>query len=428
MKCKTILTFLFFQGQPCLLMALLFFCLSATRTSGCFYLLFGALILLLKETSRISVFSTLYLFRRFLQKSTSGFFLVCYIFLVFICSLLGLASNQTLMGVAFSSFRPSAFHILLSAISFISVFFCIKFVGSLSSLVPASFSVARKVVNVLLVWLFCAYAFSGLTLAGSAHEPASNLRPSEGLYVASFVLYYYVRVFSRINFLRMSKWRESLSDILPVFLALLVVAFFGGIGTWFVLLLSLLRSFSCFDCNPSPSGFIWAKHRFILLRMLPFALIVVFFLWEPLRYLVVKYAVYIIGFSETPRFSYLSSFADYVLQSPPILLGASSASWNDVLSHNTFLDMSTRYGVLPAVCFAISILSSFFGMFRLALHPDCFLRPVDLAGLVFFFCYLSIQPVPISDSYAYVLSVFLLSLTSVFCTFLRADPSIRFAE
>jgi uncharacterized membrane protein YecN with MAPEG domain len=403
--------------------ALLLLCLSTTRIGGSFYLLVCALILLFTRVSAIPGIPSLVLVGRYLRNSASGFFLFCFVFFVFICSLLSLAPDQAPFGPTFSSFRPSAFHILLSAIYLISVFFCIRFVGALSSLGSASFPVARNVAYVLLVWSLCALAFSGFTLLGSSHEPASNLRPTEGLYVTASVLYFYVRVFSRIEFLRMSKWQESLADIFPVFLAVLVVASFGGTGAWIVLLLSLCRNVSRLNSISSLSVLPFANYRIFSLSILALLLVVALFLWDPVSYLVVKSIAYVIGFSETPRFYYLYSFSEYVRHFPPLWFGASSASWGEVLSHNTFWDMSVRYGVVPASCLLASILSSAAGVLRLSLRPGYLLLPIDLVGLPFFFCYLLIQPVPISDSYASVLMVFLLSLTSAFCSFLLIAPS-----
>ena len=424
MRNSTTSIFSLFQGKATLLFVILFLCLSATRVSGCFYLLFFAFILLFKESDLVPWADAPYLFGQFLKRSTGSFFLVFYLLSVSICSLLSLVANQGLLSQALSSFHPSLFHILLSAISCTLLLFSVVFVGSLSTLEPASFALARNVVVILLLWSLSAFAFSGLTLIGSSHEPASNLRPTEGLYVASFVLYFYLRILSRIKFLRMPMWGEFTADVLPGLLAALVVASFGGIGSWFVLLLWLCRLQSRFNLTQSDLPSHWGRKRFVLLLCISSLLLVaVSMLFDPVRYLIAKYFTYLVGFSETPRFSYIASFADYVARFPPSWFGASSASWSDVLSHNTFLDISIRYGVVPAVCLFMSLLSSASNMIRLSLLPRSLFLPVDLVGLVIFFCYLLLQPVPLSDSYSYVLMVSILSLTSSFCAFLRATSS-----
>ena len=121
MKNSMTLTFSLFQGKVARLFVILFLCLSATRASGCFYLLFCALILLFKESSLVPWADALYLFGQFLKRSAGGFFLFCYLLSVSICSLLSLVANQGLLSRALSSFHPSLFHILLSAISFLLV-------------------------------------------------------------------------------------------------------------------------------------------------------------------------------------------------------------------------------------------------------------------------------------------------------------------
>ena len=426
MKNLTTSTFSLFQGKATLLFVILCLCLSATRASGCFYLLFFALILLFKESGLVPWADALHLFGQFLKRSAGGFFLVCYLLSVSICALLSLVANQGLLSQALSSFHPSLFHILLSAISCTLVLFSVVFVGSLSTLEPARFSLARNVVVILLLWSLSAFVFSGLTLMGSSHEPASNLRPTEGLYITSFVLYFYLRIFSRIKFLRMPRWGEFTADVLPGLLAALVVASFGGIGAWFVLLLWFCRLQSRFNLTQSDMTFSWGGNRFVLLLCISSLLLVAgFILWDPVRYLIAKYLAYLVGFLGTPRFSYISAFADYVSRYPPAWFGASSASWNDVLSHNTFLDISTRYGVVPAVCLLMSFLSSALAIIRLSSRPRSLCLPIDLGGLLIFFCYLLLQPVPLSDSYSYVLIVFLLSLTSAFCLF-SEKPFFRF--
>ena len=424
MKNLTTSIFSCFHGKASLLFIVSLLCLSATRVSACFYLLFFALILLFKESGLVPWADALHLFGQFLKRSAGGFFLVCYLLSVSICSLLSLVANQGLLSQALSSFHPSLFHILLSAISCALVLFSVVFVGSLSTLEPARFSLARNVVVILPLWSLSAFAFSGLTLIGASHEPASNLRPTEGLYITSFVLYFYLRIFSRIKFLRMPGWGEFTADVLPGLLAALVVASFGGIGAWFVLLLWFCRLQSRFNLTqfdlPSP----WGGNRFVLLLCISsLLLVVVSMLCDPVRYLIAKYFAYLVGFLETSRFSYIASFADYVSRFPPTWFGASSASWNDVLSHNTFLDISIRYGVVPSVSLFMSLLSSASNMIRLSLLPRSLFLPVDLVGLVVFFCYFLLQPVPLSDSYSNVLMVSILSLTSAFCAFLRETPS-----
>ena len=424
MKNLKTLIFSCFHGKATLLFIISLLCLSATRVSGCFYLLFLALILLFKESGLVPWADALHLFGQFLKRSAGGFFLVFYLLSVSICSILSLVANKGLLSQALSSFHPSLFHILLSAISCTLVLFSVFFVGSLSTLELARFSLARNVVVILLLWSLSAFAFSGLTLIGSSHEPASNLRPTEGLYITSFVLYFYLRVFSRIKFLSMSSWGEFTADVLPGLLAALVVASFGGIGAWCVLLLWLCRLQSRFNLAQSDLPSHWSRNRVVLLLCISSLLLVALsLLLDPVRYLIVKYFAYLVGFPETPRFSYIASFADYVVRFPPSWFGASSASWNDVLSHNTFLDISIRYGVVPSVSLFLSLLSSASNMIRLSLLPRSLFLPVDLVGLVIFFCYLLLQPVPLSDSYSYVLMVSILSLTSALCAFLRATSS-----
>ena len=157
MKNLTTSIFSCFHGKATLLFIVSLLCLSATRVSGCFYLLFFALILLFKESGLVPWADALYLFGQFLKRSAGSFFLVFYLLAVSICSLLSLVANQGLLSQALSSFHPSLFHILLSVISSTLLLFSVVFVGSLSTLEPARFSLARNVVVILLLWSVSAF-------------------------------------------------------------------------------------------------------------------------------------------------------------------------------------------------------------------------------------------------------------------------------